>query len=119
MYELTDILVQLDRTRFHPKSDRWITLPELRSESEFPDTDVTPGQPHSSKLKTTQQKQMEERLVEKPSDAWRQSLDASSDTYIESALRKVRESNVTHPESLTRISGSWLFNQTLNSSKEK
>jgi len=47
MYELTDILVQLDRTRFHPKSDRWITLPELSSENEFPDTDVAPGQPHS------------------------------------------------------------------------
>ena len=72
-----------------------------------------------SKLKTTQQKQMETKLVEKPSDAWRQSLDASGDTYIAEALRKVRESNVTHPESLTRISGSWLFNQTLNSSKEK
>ena len=72
-----------------------------------------------SKLKKTQQKQMVERLVEKPSDAWRQTLDASGDTYIASALRKLRESNVTHPESLTRISGTWLHNQTLKSSKEK
>ena len=72
-----------------------------------------------SKLKKTQQKQMETKLVEKPSDAWRQSLDASSDTYIAEALRKVRESNVSHPESLTRMSGTWLHNQTLNSSKEK
>ena len=47
MNDLDDILVQLDRARFQPKSDRWITLPELRSESEFPDTDVAPGQPHS------------------------------------------------------------------------
>ena len=47
MNDLDDILVQLDRTRFQPKSDRWITLPELRSESEFPDTDVAPDQPHS------------------------------------------------------------------------
>ena len=72
-----------------------------------------------SKLKKTQQKQMETRLVEKPSDAWRQSLDASGDTYIAEALRKVRESKVTHPESLTRISGTWLHNQTLNSPEEK
>ena len=72
-----------------------------------------------SKLKKTQQKQMETRLVEKPSDAWRQTLDASGDTYIAEALRKVRESKVTHPESLTRISGTWLHNQTLNSPEEK
>ena len=72
-----------------------------------------------SKLKKTHQKQMENRLAEKPSDAWRQTLDASGDTYIAEALRKVRESKITHPESLTRISGTWLHNQTLNSSKEK
>jgi len=72
-----------------------------------------------SNLKKTQQNQMENRLVEKPADAFHQSIAASQDSYIASALRKVRESNVSHPESLTRISGSWLFNQTLNSSKEK
>jgi hypothetical protein len=47
MNDLDDILVQLDRTRFQPKSDRWITLPELRSESEFPDPDMAPDQSHS------------------------------------------------------------------------
>jgi hypothetical protein len=47
MNDLDDILVQLDRTRFQPKSDMWLTLPELRSESEFPDTDVSPDQSHS------------------------------------------------------------------------
>ena len=72
-----------------------------------------------SKLKKAQQKQMEERLVEKPADAWRQSLDASGDTYIASALRKVRESNVTHPESLTRMSGTWMHNQMLTPTEEK
>jgi len=72
-----------------------------------------------SKLKKTQQKQMEERLVEKPLDAFHQSIAASQDSYIASALRKVRESNVSHPESLTRISGSWMYNQMLNSAKEK
>ena len=47
MNDLDDILVQLDRARFQPKSDRWITLPELRSDNAFPDTDVPPDQPHS------------------------------------------------------------------------
>ena len=47
MNDLDDILVQLGRTRFQPKSNRWVTLPELRSESEFPDTDMAPDQPHS------------------------------------------------------------------------
>ena len=47
MYDLDDILVQLDRARFQPKSDRWITLPELKSDNEFYDTDVAPDQPHS------------------------------------------------------------------------
>ena len=72
-----------------------------------------------SKLKKTQQKQMEERLVEKPAQAFHQSVAASQDSYIASALKKLRESNVTHPESLTRISGTWLHNQTLNPSEEK
>ena len=71
------------------------------------------------KLRTTQKKQMEERLVENPSNAFHQSVAATGDTYIAEALRKVRESNVTHPESLTRISGSWMHNQMLNSSQEE
>jgi len=47
MNDLDDILVQLDRTRFEPKSGQWVRLPELKSDSEFPDTDVTPDQSHS------------------------------------------------------------------------
>ena len=47
MNELDDILVQLGRTRFQPKPGRWVRLPELRSESEFPDVDVPPDQSHS------------------------------------------------------------------------
>jgi hypothetical protein len=72
-----------------------------------------------SKLKKSHQKQMEDRRVDQPSNAFHQSVAASGDTYIAEALRKVRESNVTHPESLTRMSGTWLHNQTLNSSQEK
>ena len=72
-----------------------------------------------SKLKKSQQKQMDDRRINQPSDAFHQSVAASGDTYIAEALRKVRESNVTHPESLTRISGSWLYNQTITPTEEK
>ena len=80
---------------------------------------VTQRADEESKLRETQQKKMEERLVEKPAQAFHQSVAVSGDTYIASALRKVRESKVTHPESLTRHSGTWLHNQTLDSSQEK
>ena len=72
-----------------------------------------------SKLKKSQQKQMEDRRVDQPSNAFHQSVAATGDTYIAEALRKVRESNVTHPESLTRMSGTWMHNQMLNSSQEE
>jgi hypothetical protein len=72
-----------------------------------------------SKLKKSQQKRMEGRRIDQPSNAFHQSVAASSDTYIAEALRKVRESNVTHPVSLTRMSGTWMHNQMLSSSKEK
>jgi hypothetical protein len=72
-----------------------------------------------SKLKKSQQKQMEDRRVDQLSNAFHQSVAASGDTYIAEALRKVRESNVTHPESLTRMSGTWLYNQTITPSGEK
>ena len=72
-----------------------------------------------SKLKKSQQKQMEDRRIDQPSNAFHQSVAATGDTYIAEALRKVRESNVTHPESLTRMSGTWLYNQTITPSGEK
>jgi len=72
-----------------------------------------------SKLKKSQQKLMDNKRVEQPANAFHQSVAASGDTYIAEALRKVRESKVTHPESLTRISGTWLYNQTITPSEEK
>ena len=47
MSEADIILFQLDRSRFIPKADRWVTLSELKSESEFSDSDVVSDQPHS------------------------------------------------------------------------
>jgi hypothetical protein len=67
------------------------------------------------KLKEIQQKQMDLKAVKRPTDSFDQCKSAINDSYITDALRKVRESEVTHSESLTRINGSWLFNKTLDS----
>ena len=81
--------------------------------------EVSQRMDQAEKLRKTQKKQLEERLVENPSNAFHQSVAATGDTYIAEALRKVRESKITHPESLTRISGTWMHNQMFNSSQEK
>ena len=47
MNELDEILVQLDRTRFQPKSGQWLRLPELKSDSDFPDIDAVPHEVHT------------------------------------------------------------------------
>jgi hypothetical protein len=72
-----------------------------------------------SKLKKSQQKQMEDRRVDQPSNAFHQSVAATGDTYIAEALRKVRESKITHNPELLRRNGTWLYNQTITPTEEK
>ena len=60
-------------------------------------------------LKTDQQKQMENRRIAAPQNAWNQSVAASTDDYMKNALTQVRESDVTLPDALTRIHGSWVY----------
>ena len=62
-------------------------------------------------LKTDQQKQMENRRIAAPQNAWNQSVAASTDDYMKNALTQVRKSDVTLPDALTRIHGSWVYNQ--------
>ena len=80
--------------------------------------DVSKRASENSLLKINQQKQMEKRQVEQPSYSFHSSVAASTDTYIAEALKKVRQSDVSIPESLTRFSGSWLHNQMMDSSEE-
>ena len=63
-------------------------------------------------LKQTQQKEMESRRIEGDSRNFQQSVNASNDQYMIDALTKVRKSNVTHPENLTRMNGSWMHNRS-------
>tara|TARA_B110000196_G_C20550004_1_gene388381 strand:+ start:221 stop:481 length:261 start_codon:yes stop_codon:yes gene_type:complete len=60
-------------------------------------------------LKTDQQKQMEDRRIAAPQNAWNQSVAASTDDYMKNALTQVRKSDVTLPETLTRHQGSWVY----------
>ena len=61
------------------------------------------------KLKIDQQKEMENRRISAPQNAWNQSVAASTDTKMRELLSQVRKSDVTLPETLTRHQGSWVY----------
>ena len=54
---------------------------------------------------------MENRRIAAPQSAWNQSVAASTDTYMRDALTQVRRSDVTLPDTLTRLHGTWIHNQ--------
>ena len=60
-------------------------------------------------LKTDQQKQMEDRRIAAPQNAWNQSVAASTDDYIKNALTQVRKSDVTLPDELTMRNGTFIY----------
>jgi hypothetical protein len=74
--------------------------------------DVSRRREEQQKLKQTQQREMESRQVERDSRNFNQSVNATNDRYMVDALNKVRKSDVTHPESLTRMNGSWMHNRS-------
>ena len=74
--------------------------------------DVSRRREEQQKLKQTQQREMESRQVERDSKNFNQSVNATNDKYMVDALSKVRESDITHPESLTRMNGSWMHNRS-------
>ena len=74
--------------------------------------DVSRRREEHQKLKQTQQKQMDSRRIDRDSRNFNQSVSATNDKYMVDALSKVRESDVTHPESLTKMNGSWMHNRS-------
>ena len=74
--------------------------------------DVYRRREEQQKLKQTQQREMESRIVEGDTRNFNQSVNATNDEYMVDALTKVRKSNVTHPENLTRMNGSWMHNRS-------
>ena len=74
--------------------------------------DVSRRRKEQQKLKQAQQKEMESRRVETDSRNFHQSVSATKDRYMIDALNKVRESDVTLPEDLTRMNGTWMRNRS-------
>ena len=74
--------------------------------------DVSRRREEQQTLKQNQQKEMESRRVERDSENFNQSVNATNDRYMVDALTKVRKSNVTHPENLTRMNGTWMHNRS-------
>ena len=74
--------------------------------------EVSSRREEQQKLKQNQQKEMESRRVERDSKNFNQSVNATNDRYMVDALTKVRKSNVTHPENLTRMNGTWMHNRS-------
>ena len=74
--------------------------------------DVSRRREEHQKLKQNQQREMESRRVDGDSRNFNQSVSATNDRYMVDALSKVRESDVTHPESLTRMNGTYFHNHS-------
>ena len=61
------------------------------------------------KLRNKQRREMNQRMVDAPSKAFNQSLAAERDIDMRDALAKVRESNVTIPDTLTKLHGTYIY----------
>jgi hypothetical protein len=48
MNDFNRIRNQLDKPSFQPRTGKWVTLPELKSEDDFTDDDVVLDQPQAS-----------------------------------------------------------------------
>ena len=70
-------------------------------------------QQDQQKQRKSQKSTMDANWVERDRRDFNQSVSASNDHYMKDALTKVRQSDVTHNETVTRLNGTWLYNQTL------
>ena len=75
--------------------------------------DVSMRRDQEEKLRNSQQREMNTRQVSRETNAFYQSVDASNDRYMRDALERVRQSDVSFPEDLTRMNGTWMHNQSI------
>tara|TARA_Y100000593_G_C4241686_1_gene302473 strand:- start:658 stop:873 length:216 start_codon:yes stop_codon:yes gene_type:complete len=68
-------------------------------------------QQERQKQKTQQHYEMNSRRVDRQSNEYNQSVAAAEDTYMRDALTQVRQSDVTHNETLMRHNGTWMWNK--------
>ena len=76
---------------------------------------VTRREQEAQERRDNQRVAMNAERVETDYRTFNQSVAASNDHYMTSALEKVRQSNVTHSDEITRISGTWLHNKRIDS----
>ena len=72
---------------------------------------VSMRQQERAKKINQQQSEMNTRMVERETNAFNQSVAATTDTYMRDALNQVRQSDVTHNETLMRHNGTWMWNK--------
>ena len=70
-------------------------------------------QQDQQKLRKSQKSTMDANWVERDRRDFDQTVSASNDHYMKDALTKVRQSDVTHSETVTRLNGTWMFNKSL------
>ena len=73
--------------------------------------EVTIRKMEQEKRRVEQQRQMNSRQVSRAENAWNQTMSASKDVDMRDALTQVRQSEVSLPETLTRLHGTWVHNQ--------
>jgi len=71
-------------------------------------------------LKNIEQKrELDNREINRSVGDRKLSNDAFEDKYMYDDYAKVKESNITHHEDVTRLNGTWFYNQSLkNNNKE-
>ena len=72
---------------------------------------VSSRQQEQQKQKTKQHNEMNAGRVERETNAFNQSVAATTDTYMRDALNQARQSDVTHNETLMRHNGTWMWNK--------
>ncbi len=75
--------------------------------------DVQKRKLDAEKLRHQQKIDMNMRRGEDASNRFRSSVNAFNDHDMADALKKVRQSNVTLPDDLTRLNGTWMHNRSL------
>jgi len=63
--------------------------------------------------KIEQQRELDNREMNRSVGDRKLSNDAFEDKYMYDAYAKVKESNITHHEDVTKLNGTWFYNQSL------
>lgn len=80
--------------------------------------EVSRREEEQAKLKKQQKFQMELDRIESVNENYNTSRSSTNDKYMISALKRVKKSDVTLDEDLTRMNGNFLFNRNINPTRK-